>query len=245
MSSAITAAVASVVVSDALSDDNGASSANGAAADANRLQAQISREQWNKYKEIYEPMERKFVAESTNYDTPLNYAKAAGEASATVSQQFSKARDRLTRTPGMDPSSAAYQAGIIGLDMAQAANEATAQNTARQTVKDTAYGRKLTAIGLGKGLDSTAAAGLATSASQNLARAQSAQAQANAEASALGNVTQRVVGALPGVTSNWLGSGSQAGYALGTTSVSPQAVSSANQTSDPLGSLAASQGWLN
>lgn len=241
----VAAAVAGAYVTSTMADDYGAEAANNASADATRTQAQIAKDQWNKYKEIYEPMEREFVAESTNYDTPLNYAKAAGEASATVSQQFSKARDRLARTPGMDPSSAAYQAGIIGLDMAQAANEATAQNTARQTVKDTAYSRNLTALGLGKGLDSTAASGLASAAGLSLSQAQSARSQANAEASALGNVTQRVVGALPGVTSNWLGSGSQLGYALGTTSVSPQAVSSANQTSDPLGSLAASQGWLN
>ena len=59
------------------------------------MQAQIANEQWGKYKEIYDPLEKKFVSEAQNYDTPENYAKAAGDASATVSQQFDKARDRL------------------------------------------------------------------------------------------------------------------------------------------------------
>ena len=202
MSSAITAVVAGAVVSSALADDNGAEAANNSVADANALQAQISRDQWNRYKEIYEPLERQMVDEAQDYASPENYAKAAGEASATVSQQFSKARDRLTRTPGLDPSSGAYQSSLVGLDLAQAANDATQQNLARKNVTDTAYSRKQSALALGKGLDATAASGLASSASSNLVLAQAGNQQAGQQAAALGRITDRTISS-PTV-SNWL-----------------------------------------
>lgn len=200
MSSAITAVVAGTVVSSALADDNGAEDANNAAVAASDLQAQISRDQWNRYKEIYEPLERQMVDEAQDYASPENYAKAAGEASATVSQQFSKARDRLTRTPGLDPSSGAYQSSLVGLDLAQAANDATQQNLARKNVTDTAYARKQSALGLGKGLDSTAASGMSNVASSNLSLANAMQRQSNAEAQAGGQLATGLVK----TTSNWL-----------------------------------------
>jgi len=200
MSSAITAVVAGAVVSSALADDNGAEAANNSVADANALQAQISRDQWNRYKEIYEPLERQMVDEAQDYASPENYAKAAGEASATVSQQFSKARDRLTRTPGLDPSSGAYQSSLVGLDLAQAANDATQQNLARKNVTDTAYARKQSALGLGKGLDATAASGMSSVASSNMSLANAMQRQSNAEAQAGGQLATGLVKA----TSGWL-----------------------------------------
>lgn len=200
MSSAITAVVAGSVVSSALADDNGAEAANNSVADANALQAQISRDQWNRYKEIYEPLERQMVDEAQDYASPENYAKAAGEASATVSQQFGKARERLSRESGLDPSSAAYQSSLVGLDLAQAANDATQQNLARKNVTDTAYARKQSALGLGKGLDSTAASGMSNVASSNLSLANAMQRQSNAEAQAGGQLATGLVKA----TSNWL-----------------------------------------
>jgi hypothetical protein len=175
-----------------LSDDNGAEGANDAAADSTRLQSQIAADQWNRYKKIYEPLEQSYVNEAQNYDSPENYAKAAGDASATVSSQFSKARDRISRTPGLDPSSGAYQSGIVGLDLAQAATDATQQNAARQRVQDTAYARKTDALSLGKNLPASASSMLATSASNNLALAQAGQAQQNAQAGAIGRITDRV-----------------------------------------------------
>ena len=226
-----------------LANDNGATGANDAAADSTRMQAQIARDQWNRYKEIYEPLERQVVNEAQNYDTPEAYQSAAGEASATVGQQFGKARDRLTRTPGLDPSSAGYQASMVGLDLAQAASDATQQNAARQKVRDTAYARKTDALSLGKGLPAQAGSALATSANQSLSMASAAQSQANGQAGAFGRVVDRVFSSPSVANNNWLGSGSTAGYALGTTSVSPASVNAANATSDPLGTLITSQGW--
>lgn len=223
--------VAAPVVGSLLADDNGAEAANGAAADSTRMQAEIARDQWNRYKEIYEPLERGMVTDAQNYDSPENFAKAAGDASATVSQQFSKARDRLGRTPGVDPSSGAYQSSLVGLDLAQAATDATQQNTARQKVKDTAYARKTDALSLGKGLPASASSALSTATQNSLAMAQNGQAQANAQAGAIGRSVDRIFNAAS--TSNWLGN----------SNVPQSAINQANMSPDPIASLNASQGW--
>lgn len=205
---ALVGAGASMIGGSLLADDNGAEAANGAAADSNRMQSEIARDQWERYKTVYAPLEEGMVKDAQNYDNAENYAKAAGDASATVSQQYAKARDRMTRTPGLDPSSGAYQAGVVGLDLAQAATDATQQNAARQKVKDTAYARKTDALSLGKGLPASASSMLATSANNSLSMANAGQAQANAQAGAFGRITDRVFSS-PSV-SNWLGNVSTA-----------------------------------
>lgn len=206
---ALVGAVAAPVVGSLLADDNGAEGANDAAADANRLQAQIARDQWNRYKEIYEPLEKGMVTEAQTYDSPENYARAAGDASATVSAQFSKARDRLSRTPGMDPSNPGAGANLMGLELAQAATDATQQNAARQKVKDTAYARKTDALSLGKGLPANASSMLATSASNNLSLANAGFQRGAQQAQAIGNVVNRVFNS--GGSSNWLNNTPQTG----------------------------------
>ena len=197
---AVAGAVASSVVGSALSDSGGGGQATSSASDAAGIQAQIANEQWGKYKEIYDPIEKKFVSEAQNYDTPENYAKAAGDASATVSQQFGKARDRLARTPGMDPSQAGYSANLMGLNLAQAATDATQQNAARQKVKDTAFARQTDALSLGKGLPASASSMLANSAQTNMGLANTANQNAIAGAGAAG----RVVSGLWNAGSKWL-----------------------------------------
>lgn len=186
---------------------NAASRANNASADATQLQSQIAAEQWDRYKTMYAPLEQAYVSEAQNYDSPENYAKAAGDASATVSEQFSKARDRLNRTPGLDPSTPGAQATMAGLDLAQAATDATQQNAARQKVKDTAYARKTDALSLGKGLPAQASSALSSASNNGLALAQFNQGQANAGAAAAGRVVDRVFSS-PTV-SNWLGNSSK------------------------------------
>lgn len=163
----VAAAVAGSVVSSALADDHGAEDANGASADATSQQAAIAKDQWNTYKQTYQPLEKAYVAEAQNYATPEAYARAAGLASATNSEQYGKARDRLRRTPGLDSSSAAYASGLAGLDMGQAASDAVGQNAARNRVSDMAWAHKTDALSLGKGLAANASAGLSSVANLN------------------------------------------------------------------------------
>lgn len=215
MSAAITAAVGATVVGSMLADDNGASAANGAAADSSRLQAEIARDQWNQYKELYQPLEKQYLQDVENYDSNDAYAKAAGDAQATVSSQFAKARGQLARTPGLDTSSAAYQSGMVGLGLQEAASGAVAQNQARQKVKDVAFARKTDALSLGKGMPANASSALASSTSASLGLASLGYNQANQQAGALGSVLQRGGTALNG----WLGSASPRTSEVGNTGI--------------------------
>lgn len=169
------------------------SKASERASDSAALTAQIGAEQWDRYKELYDPLERQFITDAQNYDTPAEYERAAGEASATVAQQFGKARERLGRTPGLDPSSPAFAASMTGLDLAQAATDATQQNAARQKVKDTAYVRKTDALSLGKGLPAQASNMLTSATRTNLGLADLNTAAGMANSNALGNVVNRVI----------------------------------------------------
>jgi hypothetical protein len=164
-----------------------------AAADAAATQAQIGLDQWEHYKETYQPLEKSLVTEAQSYDTPENFAKAAGDASATVSSQFGKARERLARTPGLDPSSPAYAATLADLDGQQAAVDATQQNAARQRVQDMAWARKVDALGLGKGLPAQASTTLASAAQTNSTLAQAAQRRGDATAAGLGTLATNVI----------------------------------------------------
>jgi hypothetical protein len=171
-----------------------------AATNATQLQTQIEQDKWNRYQEIYEPLERKFVADAQSADTPERYKTAAADASATVSSQFGQARRRLARQPGADPSTAGYQANMAGLDLAQAATGAVAQNEARRQVEDTALARQQTAISLGRGLDSSAAAGLGTVGRTNAGIAELRFARGRQDAESIGAVGEQIVTA----GSDWL-----------------------------------------
>lgn len=195
MAAAMLGAVASAVVGSMLADDNGAEAANGASADATAQQAAIAKDQWNTYKETYQPLEKAYVAEAQNYATPEAYARAAGLASATNSEQYGKARDRLRRTPGLDPSSAAYVSNMAGLDMSQAASDAVSQNAARNRVSDMAWAHKTDALSLGKGLAANASAGLSSVANTNARIAQAGQAQANQQGAAIGGLVSKGIDA--------------------------------------------------
>lgn len=181
-----------------------AADANQAAIDANAYQGEIAKDQYADYKETYRPLEHQLVADAANFDTPEAYDKAAGDAQATVSSQLGLARDRLTRTPGLDPSSAAAQAAGVNMELKGAATGASAQNAAREGVKNMAYARKLDAVGLGKGLVSGASTGLASAAAGAASIGRNASAEAGQTAAGVGAM---VSGAITGIAKNFGGSG--------------------------------------
>lgn len=193
--SAVAGGIATSLVSSAMNRGNTktADNATTAIADSTALQSQIGRESWDRYKSMYTPMEQSYINDAQNYDSPENYQRAAGDAQATVSSQFGKARDRLNRTPGLDPSTPAYTAAMAGLDTMQAATDATAQNTARQNVRDTAFARKGQALNVGRGLPAVSVASLNGSNMANFGLSNMASAQGMVNAGAAGNVVNRAI----------------------------------------------------
>lgn len=163
------------------------------AIDSTGLMAQIGQEQWQRYQSMYTPLETGMLSDAQGYDSPDNYARAAGDAQAVVGSQFGKARERLMRTPGLDPSTPAYTAAMAGLDNAQAAVDATQQNMARQRVRDTAWARKTDAMGLGKGLPALASATLGGATRNSMGLADMATTSGIANSSMIGNVVNRAI----------------------------------------------------
>jgi hypothetical protein len=220
MSAAITATVGAAAIGGLMnrSANKAAKNANSAAADSARLQTEIAREQWDRYKSVYAPLEDSYVQEAQQFGSPENYARAAGDASATVASQFGKARDQLMRTPGLDPSSGAYQAGMTNLGLSEAASSAVQQNAARMNVQNTAFDRKTNALNLGKGMPGQATAGLGSAASTQAGLGRSMQQQANTEASATGQVLGSIL--TPGnlqKAGSWLGGMGKGGTPMGGT----------------------------
>jgi hypothetical protein len=213
---AAAAAIGSAVIGGVSSHNASkkASEANDRAIAANAYEGEIATDQWNSYKSLYQPMEQKMVANAQNYDTPEARNAAAAEAQATVSSELGKANQRLSRTVGYDPSSAAAQAAQSNLELTGAAMGATAQNSARQKVKDTAYARQLDMLGMGKGLVANASTGMANAASSANAMAANQQNLANSQANAAGNLFGGVMGGLQKVDWSKFGSSSSAGNGL-------------------------------
>lgn len=186
-----------------------AAEAQDRATEANAYQGEIAKDQYEDYKNTYRPLEHSLVQDAENYDTDANREKAAADAQSTVSTQMGLAADRLRRTPGLDPSSAAAQAATANLALKGAAMGANAQNAARKQVQDMAYARKLDAVGLGKGLVSGASSALGSAAATAQAAANAQNANAAQTASGVGALTSSAIKALGNV--NW-GTGTSSLY---------------------------------
>lgn len=198
MSGIATAAIGSAVIGGVIAKkgQKAAEKSSQAAIDASAYQGEIATDQYDFYKKKYQPLESELVDDAQKFDTPAAYDLAASEAQSTVSTQLGLAKDRLTRTPGLDPSSPAAQAANATLELKGAAMGVTAQNQARTLVKDKAYARKVDAVGLGKGLVANATSGLASSAATAQRIASSQADAATAAASGAGALFSGVVGGL-------------------------------------------------
>lgn len=193
---------------------NKAAEANQKAIDANAWQGQIALDQYDDYKNTYRPLEHQLVKEAQDYDTAQAYEQAAGKAQATVQDQIGLARERLARTPGLDPSSAAARAANTNLELRGAALGAVEQNMARERVKDKAFARKLDASGLGRGLIAGASTGLANASAGAEAIARSSNQEAAQTASGIGAAVGGIANGLSKV--NWGSFGSCTGGGVAT-----------------------------
>lgn len=170
--------------------------AEGAANTQSQLaesQAALAEEQWQRYKDTYAPLELAMVDEASQFDNEAKTAAAAAAANANVQTEFGKARERLLRTPGLDASSPAFASRMADLELAQAGAAAAAQNQARTQQADKAWARKTAVLGMGKGLDTTAAAGLGAAAATQGNIANNATQQATHYGQAAGATLNQAV----------------------------------------------------
>ncbi len=201
------------------------------ATQATAWQGQIAQDQYDTYKETYLPLEKRMVAEAQDFDSPEAMERAAGTAQSTVANELGKARARLSRTPGYDPSSAAAQAASSDMELKGAAMGAGAQNQARDRVRDMGWARKMDALGLGKGLVTNASNGMAAAASSASALARTASIDAENQSKNIGALAGGIFKGISGL--NLFGTvkkDKDPGFSIGTVDLSndriPQVITS-------------------
>lgn len=166
-------------------------------------------EQWNRYKSIYAPLEDSFAAEAQNRGSIANQNKAAGNAAASTTAQYATARERLSKTPGLSPSSQRYLQEMNKINLAEAASSATGQNNARDRVIEQGDALRADALNVGRGMPAQAASGLAGAAGTYGASARAYGGMADTARQQAGQISSGVGNMLGGITSskgfqNWL-----------------------------------------
>ena len=121
-------------------------------ADAQKESNQAAVDDRSRYKNTFQPLEDRLIAEAKSYASPERQQEEMGKAQATVGQQFDAARAAATRNLesfGVDPSSTRAQALDVGSRMAEAAAKAGAGNVAQDQAEAT--GRQLEGAALNIG----------------------------------------------------------------------------------------------
>lgn len=119
-----------------------------------------AREDRDRTKTVFQPMEDTFVDTAKNYATQEKQDAAAGEAVADMRQQTRLGQENNSRqmaSMGVNPNSGRWNATSRAQETLGALGAAGAANTARQTVRDKGLALTADAINMGKGLASSTA----------------------------------------------------------------------------------------
>jgi hypothetical protein len=122
-------------------------------------QTKIGAEQYQRYKDIYAPVEDQSAKDAMNYDSQDNIQRRSGIAAADVNQQFSNAAGqnaRLLSRYGLNPNSSAFAQTNAQLTNQQALASAGAETGAAFDTMDKAIALRAGAAQTGRGLTNTA-----------------------------------------------------------------------------------------
>lgn len=121
-------------------------------------------DQWNQYREIFQPIENRMAQEALDYDNPDEVARREGLAAATVAKQFDVADGQLSRDMarmGVSPTSSLGAQGMRDQANARALARAGAVSQERNNTKLLGMSLRENAARFGRNQTST---GLAASA---------------------------------------------------------------------------------
>lgn len=116
--------------------------------------------QWDKVSEYYDPIERDYLQQVMDYDTPERRATESAKAQAEVASQTEAARQNALRrleSYGVDPSQTRNQALDSEIRIEEAKEKAMAATGARTRVEDTGMALKRDAIPMGERAAATGA----------------------------------------------------------------------------------------
>lgn len=114
----------------------------------------IADEQYQKYKETYQPLQDQIVKEAADYSTPENQERLAQGAMGDVKSQFGISADnnrRQMQAYGIDPTSGRFQGQMNQNDVMEAATGAAAATKARDAAVQLGWAKKMDAAGMASG----------------------------------------------------------------------------------------------
>lgn len=208
---AVLGGAASAVVGSALSsgDRKAGRSASRAEADATRQQAAIAGEQWERFKQIYAPLEESLAAEVKTLGGAEDQERAAAEAKSGVAQSFKTANERIAREliegAGADPSSPFYQHALASSRFAEAGASSGADYQAREQARTMGRQARYALLTAGQGIPSTAMSGLGAASAGFGSQAAAGFGRARQTAQDVGYFAQPFVQAGVNAVQNWWG----------------------------------------
>lgn len=158
---------------------------------------EISSSMWQRYQQVYQPLQDKVIQDATNMDSASEQDRVAGVANADVTGAFERTRqsalDRL-RSLGVNPSSGAFIEANTRLAGQEAGANAGLQNAARTNLINQARTARSTAAGVGTNIPNQAMSGFQTQASGLGSAATGIRAGRATDNSALGGFLAPVIG---------------------------------------------------
>lgn len=106
----------------------------------------VGREQIERYRR-YDPIERQVIEEARRAGNAASQEEQAALAGEDVAGQFDRQRGMLRRRLGSDPGRAAALG--LQLDVGEGGSKAYAMNAARRDERDSGFGKRMAALGLG------------------------------------------------------------------------------------------------
>jgi hypothetical protein len=194
-------------------------------------------EQWNTYKNLFQPVEQRMVSDANNFDSPERQARMAAEAGADTTRSYNAMQDQQARAMGrlgVNPNSGKFAALNNEMGLAQAKDTAGAMNQARRNTELQGMALRQGAAQFGRNMPNT---GLAAD-SMALNAGNSATGNLNA-----GNAAHA---AGLGTAAQWFGgaqAGNQSAANIGLGLYQGQ-LQSAQQQQDALGGLGSLVGTL-
>lgn len=175
-----------------------------ASAEATRQQTQIAGELWNRYKQVYVPMQDGVIADAKTIDSAENQEAAAGRAHADVSSAMQRQRlaavERL-RSLGVNPSSEKFMDANMKFAAQEAALDAGAQNQAREGVKTMGRNMRASLASGGSGMAQTAGNMFGSAAGASRGLATDAFNRTSSQQREMGQFLSPIVGGV----SKWVG----------------------------------------
>jgi len=141
-----------------------------------RALAEIAAQRFNRYKEVFAPLEDQYIQQVFDVRNQDNYETAGGLAAAEYQRSFQKSQNDLSgqmMQQGVDPSSGAYEGNSAALRRAQAVGQGLGVSGAKVANTDRFYQglRGITAIGQGQAADAITGMGdIAKTARENANR---------------------------------------------------------------------------